>query len=151
MRRRPLAPRRWALLACLRPLGCALLGALGLAACGASVSTAAFKGEAHAVAQTVANLQSHATAGEESKICAQDLAHAVVARLGGGAGCERAIKSQLDDVDNLEASVQSVTLGRGKAAGTASAQVKSIHSGKSRLSTVALVREGGKWKISGLG
>lgn len=143
-------------------LACAPLGALGLAACGAAVSTASFKGEQHEVAQTVANLQTDATAGEEQKICANDLASAVVARLGGTKGCEAAIKSQLGQIDNLELSVQSVTLASHHAPSThdaktpsaidtASARVKSIHAGKSKQSTVSLVKEDGKWKISALG
>jgi hypothetical protein len=137
-----------------------LLG-VGLTACSAAVSTSAFKGQQHEVAQTVANLQSDATAGEDKKICANDLASAVVARLGGTSRCEAAIKSQLDQVDNLEVSVQSVTLGARKPGrarkhgapvlATASARVKSIHSGKHAESTVSLVKEGGKWKISALG
>jgi hypothetical protein len=138
--RRPLALLCWPVLA------------VGLAACGTpATSTSAFKGERHEVAQTIADLQSDATAGEEKKICADDLASRVVARLGGAAGCERAVKSQLGEVDNVEVGVQSVQLGAGRALHTASARVKSIHSGKSRESTVLLVKEDGKWKISGLG
>ncbi|HXN36466.1 MAG TPA: hypothetical protein VN892_00345 [Solirubrobacteraceae bacterium] len=146
---------------------CWSLVGVGLTACGAAVSTSAFKGEQHEVAQTVANLQTDATGGEEKKICTNDLASAVVARLGGASRCEAAIKSQLNQVDNLEVSVQSVTLGAAKPGGagkrgaagkpgapglaTASARVKSIHSGKHAESTVSLVKEGGKWKISALG
>jgi hypothetical protein len=147
---------------------CWPLFAVGLTACGTAVSTSAFKGEQHEVAQTVANLQTDATAGEDKKICTNDLASAVVARLGGASRCEAAIKSQLDQVDNLEVSVQSVTLGspakprraskpggagkrRAPSLATASARVKSIHSGKHAESTVSLVKEDGKWKISALG
>ncbi len=140
---------------------CWPLIAVGLTACASAVSTSAFKGQQHEVAQTVADLQTDATAGEDKKICANDLASAVVARLGGASRCEAAIKSQLDQVDNLEVSVQSITLGPAKPGGagkrgapglaTASARVKSIHSGKHAESTVSLVKEGGKWKISGLG
>jgi hypothetical protein len=137
-----------------------LLG-VGLSACGAAVSTSAFKGQQHEVAQTLANLQADATASEDKKICANDLAGAVVAHLGGASRCEAAIKSQLAQVDNLEVSVLSVTLSAGKAGGggkpgaggiaTASARVKSIHSGKHAESTLSLVKEGGRWKISALG
>jgi monoamine oxidase len=127
---------------------CLVLIALGLAACGNTVSTSGFKGEQHAIAQTVANLQSDATAGDEKKICAKDLAAAVVKRLGGAKRCEKAIKDQLAEIDSLEAKVESIRLG---AAGTtATARVKSTHAGKSRVSTVMLVKEGGKWKVSAL-
>jgi len=73
----------------------------------------------------------------------------VVARLGGTKRCEAAIKSQLSEVDSLEALVESVTIGPGGK--TATAQVKSVHEGKKATSTVALVDEGGRWKISALG
>jgi copper chaperone CopZ len=127
---------------------CLLLSAVTLAACASTVSTAGFKGEQHDVAQTISNLQADATAGEEKKICADDVAAAVVTRLGGTAGCEAAIKSQLTEVDSLEASVQSVQIAPdGK---SATAQVKSINEGKSHLGTVSLVKEAGKWKISGV-
>jgi hypothetical protein len=128
---------------------CLPISALVLTACGTTVSTAGFKGAQHEVAQTIANLQADASAGEQGKICAKDLAAALVAKLGGKKGCEAAIKSQLAQVDSLEASVESVAVAaNGK---TATAQVKSIHEGKSHVSTVALLDEGGKWKVSGLG
>lgn len=134
-----------------RPLAlvCPLLLAVTLTACGSTSATAGFKGEEHDVAQTIADLQNDATAAEEKKICANDLAAAVVRRLGAGKGCETAIKNQLTEVDNLETSVKSVALGAGDR--TATAQVKSIREGKTVTSTVSLVKEGGKWKISGLG
>jgi len=133
-----------------RPMLVVLLPALalGVSACGSSVSTAGFSGAEHEVAQTIANLQSHATAGEEKKICGEDLAAALVAKLGGTKSCETAIKHQLAEVDSLEVSVQSVHVAAdGK---SATAQVESIHEGKHGPSTIALVKEGGKWRISGL-
>lgn len=134
-----------------RPLAmlCLALSALVLAACAKTVSTSAFKGEQHEVAQTVANFQTAATDTDEKKICTEVLAAAVVARLGGTKRCEAAIKSQLTEVDSLEASVESVALGAGGK--TATAQVKSVREGKKVTSTLALVKEGGKWKISGVG
>jgi hypothetical protein len=134
-----------------RPLAllCLPLSALALTACGSTATSAGFKGEEHNAAQTIANLQSDATAAEQKKICANDLAAAIVTRLGGAKGCEAAIKSQLAEVDNLEASVKSVQLAAsGK---TATAQVKSIREGRTVTSAVALVKEAGKWKIAGVG
>jgi hypothetical protein len=122
---------------------------LALAACGSTVSTGAFKGEQHEVAQTIANLQSDATAGEVSKICANDVAAGVVARLGGKASCEHAVKDQLSEIDSLEASVRSVRVDASK--GTATASVKSTYGGKNRYTEVFLVKEGGRWKINRLG
>jgi hypothetical protein len=133
----------------LLALLCLPLCALTLSACGSTVSTANFKGEAHEVAQTISNLQADATAGEQKKICGDDLAAAAVSRLGSVKGCEEAIKKQLAEIDSLEVSVQSVKLASGNS--TATAAVTSIYEGKKRPSTVSLVKEGGKWKISALG
>jgi hypothetical protein len=130
-------------------LACPLLLAVTLTACGSTTATAGFKGEQHEAAQTIANLQSDATAAEQKKICANDLAAAVVRRLGGSKDCEKAIKSQLTEVDNLEASVKSVAIAAGGK--TATAQVKSIHEGKPVTSIVSLIKEAGKWKISSAG
>jgi len=127
---------------------CLPLSAFVLAACGSTTTTAPFKGEKHEVAQTIANLQTHATAAEQKKICADDIAAAIVTRLGGSKHCEAAIKSQLAEVDNLETSVKSVDVAAtGK---TATAQVKSINEGKTATSTVSLAKESGKWKITGI-
>jgi hypothetical protein len=127
---------------------CLPLSALLLSACGSTVSTTGFKGQAHEVAQTIANLQADATAGEQKKICADDLAAGVVARLGGTKGCETAIKNQLAEINSLEVRVRSVHVASGNASATA--DVSSIHEGKTRPSTLSLVKEGGKWKLSGV-
>jgi hypothetical protein len=138
-------------------LACAALAALVLEACAQTVSTASFKGEAHTVAQTLANLQSDVTAGNDQKICADDLASAVVKRLDASrGGCKQAIKGQLDEVDSLELTVHSVLVHAATGASsssahpTASAIVTSVYAGKTKAGTVALVKEGGKWKISGV-
>ena len=124
------------------------LAALFLGACGTTVSTSKFKGEEHAVAQAIADFQSHATATDQAKICEKDLAAKVVAGLGGKKGCEAAIKRQLNQVDNLEVTVNSVTVAPdGK---TATASVKSTHGGKQKPSRVSLVKEGGTWKLAAL-
>ena len=122
--------------------------ALGASACGTTVSTSGYSGESREVAQTISNFQADATAGEQKKVCSRDLAATVVTRLGGTTACETAIKNQLTEVDNLELSVQSIALGAGGS--TATAQVKGTYAGKKRTSTIALVKEAGKWKISGL-
>jgi hypothetical protein len=130
---------------------CLPLCALALAACGASTSatsTSDFSGVKREVAQRIADFQSDASSTEERKICANDLAARIVRRLGGSKGCETAIKNQLGQVDNLEVGIQSVSVAAGGT--SASATVKSIHEGKSRPSTLQLVKEGRSWKISGL-
>jgi hypothetical protein len=130
------------------PVCVAVVLAVGLGACGSTVSTSGFKGEAHAIAQTIANLQSDAQSGEQKKICANDLARTVVDRLGGTKGCEQAIKSQLTEIDNLEVKVLSVAVSPGGT--TATARVRSTVSGKLKQTTVSLVKEAGVWKVSAL-
>jgi hypothetical protein len=128
-------------------LALAAAAALGLAACGSVVSTASFKGEEHAVAQRLADFQSDATAGDEGKVCADDLAASVKARLArAGASCDAALKRQLGQIDTVELTVQSVAV-KGD---SATARVKSTWSGRSLTSSLALVKEGGAWKIAAL-
>ncbi len=129
----------------LAPLSVPLC-AVALAACGSTVSTTGFKGEQRAVAQTISNLQADATAADAKKICANDVAGTLVRSLGGVKGCERAIKDQLAEVDNLEASIQSIDVAAGAASATA--RVKSTYEGRSHAGTVTLVKEGKSWKIS---
>ncbi len=119
--------------------------ALGLAACGTTTSTSNFKGEQHAVAQAVADLQTHATALEQKKVCSEDLAKSVVDKLNtANGGCRKALETQLKEIDSFEVTVESVQLN----GTTATAHVKSIREGKSQPDTLTLVKEGGDWKIS---
>jgi hypothetical protein len=136
----------------------ALAGAL--AGCASSVSTSSFKGEQHDVAQTISDLQSDVTAGDEQKICKNDLAAPLVAQLNtvqqtrNGRSvrgtCRSIVKDQLSEVDSTDMKVESVTLVPG-APRSATARVRSIYSGKRRFSTVTLHKEGGRWKIARLG
>jgi hypothetical protein len=127
------------------PLGAVAI-ALGLSACGATTpSTSGYSGEAHAVAQTIANLQSDLSSSNQKKVCANDLSAAVVQSLGGTSGCEAAIKRQLEEIENLELGVNSIKV---LSATTAEATARSIYEGKTRLNHLTLVKEGGKWKIS---
>jgi hypothetical protein len=131
---------------------CASLLAVGLSACAKTVSTSGLSGESKQVAETIKNLQTDATAGEQKKICESDLASTVVARLSAAkGGCQQAIKNQLAEVDSFEVTIDSVQLGGTSAARTATAHVKSVYYGKKRASTLSLVKQGGKWKISALG
>jgi hypothetical protein len=130
----------------------ALLGAtllvFGLAACGSTVATSSFKGEQHEVAQTISNLQSDTRAGDQQKVCENDLAGPVLTRLSTTpGGCKQAIKGQLAEIDNFDVTVESVQITGSGSKRTATARVKSVYNGKSRLRTVSLVFEGGKWKI----
>jgi hypothetical protein len=134
----------------LRPLAALGLAgcALAIAACGEAVSTSGFSGASKGVAQTLSDFQNDATAGDEAKLCQRDLAANLtngLKRAGGAGGCQAALKEQLRQVDALNLTVQAISV---KGA-TAQARVKSTWSGKNRLSTLSLVKEGARWKISG--
>ena len=130
---------------------CCAPPALALGACAKSVSTSAFKGEQHDVAQTVANLQSDVTASDQKKICTRDLSSSLVKRLNAApGGCRRAVKDQLGEVDNLDLTVESVAVHAAGAARSATAVVSSTFEGKKRRSTLSLTFESGSWKLSGL-
>jgi hypothetical protein len=127
---------------------CAAGLAVGLAACGTTVSTGSFKGEQREVAQAISNLQSDVRATDQQKVCANDLAAAVVARLNATpGGCKQALKGQLTEIDNTDATVESVQVSTTGGKRTATAKVKSVYNGKKRVSTVSLANEGGKWRI----
>ncbi len=131
------------------PLFCAPLLALGISACASTSSVSSFKGEEHAVAQVIANLQSYGTAGEAQKICSDLLSSAVTTRLSSApGGCKQALKSQLSQVDTPEVTVEKVQL---HGATGATAEVKSTYAGKAKLTDVTLVKENGAWKLSKLG
>jgi hypothetical protein len=133
----------------LRATAAAVAAALILGACGATVSTSQFKGTQHEVAQVVANLQAHSNSAELDKICDRDITRALREKLKGKSECEQAFKRQLAQTDNLELTVESVTVGAG--ATTAKAQVKSTFEGKKRSSEVQLVKQEGAWRIAALG
>jgi hypothetical protein len=149
----PLSMLRSALPRGLSPKGaltlpCVVLLALGLSACAKGVSTSGLKGEAKAATETIKNLQTDVTAGDEKKICRNDLAKPLVTKLEtSGGSCEKAIKDQLTQVDSFEVTVEAMQV----SGSTATAHVKSIYSGKSRKGTLSLANEAGKWKISSLG
>jgi hypothetical protein len=125
---------------------CATALAVGVAACGETASTSNFKGESHNVAQTVSNLQSDVTASDHKKLCENDLAAGLIARLRSAGGCQAVLKKQLHEIDSLNLTIESISVG-----GTgASARVKSTYSGKSRITTLKLIKEGSRWKISGV-
>jgi hypothetical protein len=149
----PLSMLRSALPRGLSPKGalalpCVVLLALGLSACAKGVSTSGLKGEAKAATETIKNLQTDVTAGDEKTICENDLAKPLVTKLEtSGGSCEKAIKDQLTQVDSFEVTVEAMQV----SGGTATAHVRSIYSGKGRRGTLSLAKEAGKWKISSLG
>ena len=128
-------------------LPCVVLIALGLSACAKTVSTSGLSGEAKDAAETIKDLQSDVTAGDQKKVCENDLAKALVTKLNAASGgCQQAVKGQLAEIDSLELNIDAVQASAGKATAT----VTSVYAGKKRKSTLSLVREGKRWKISAL-
>jgi copper chaperone CopZ len=126
---------------------CAVLLVIGLSACATTVSTSGYKGESKDVAQTIKDYQSDATAGDEKKVCNNDLAASVVKSLNSApGGCQKVIKDQLKEVASFEVDVQSIQLT--SAGHAATAKVKSKYSGKQKISSILLVKEAGRWKIA---
>jgi NADPH:quinone reductase-like Zn-dependent oxidoreductase len=128
-------------------LAVALALALGLAACGTTVSTGSYKGASKAVAQRIADFQTDVTASDEKKLCANDLARVVQTRLqAAGSSCVQALKIQLGAIQSFELTVKSIAVhGAG-----ATARVSSTWSGKQRTSTMRFAKEGGAWRIAAL-
>lgn len=125
---------------------CALALGASLAACGETASTSGFEGESHNVAQTVSNFQSDASANDQKKLCDNDLAATLTAKLHGAGECQAVLKEQLHEIDALGLTIESIAV-KGT---SATAHLKSTYSGKSRISTLTLVKEGSHWKISGV-
>jgi hypothetical protein len=132
----------------LRPVLAALLAAVLAAAsagCGETASTGSFTGESHAVAQAVADLQRNVVAHEQKKLCQDNLAAAVTAKLTrAGGSCQAALKNQLLQIDATGLTIKSIEV-KGK---TATARVKSTYAGKQRESALTLVKEGVRWKVA---
>jgi hypothetical protein len=130
-------------------LSSTVLIALGLSACAKTVSTSGLSGEAKDAAETIKNLQSDVTAGDQKKVCDNDLAKALVTKLSSSkGGCQLALKEQLAEIDSLELNIDTVQVT--SPAHAATATVTSVYAGKKRKSTMSLVKEGNKWKISAL-
>ena len=129
-----------------------LAAAAVLAGCGAtSTSAGNFHGEQHSVAQVIDDLSSAAQSRDTAKICNTLLASSLTAQLKSPTtDCQQAIGHQLDDTDNFNVTVQSVSIGPPPGT-TATARVKSTRSGKDHVNTLTLVKQGTTWHISGLG
>jgi hypothetical protein len=121
-----------------------------LAGCGETkTSTSSFSGEQHAVATRIASFQKHVSEGSQKKICGEDLASALVTSIGksaNGKSCPEVLKEQLKDVEDPSLTIKSIRV-NGK---NAVATVKTTHLGKTRPSTLTLVKEGEDWRISGV-
>jgi ABC-type oligopeptide transport system substrate-binding subunit len=111
-----------------------------------SNSVSKFRGDQRAAAQTVEDLQAAADDSNETKICSQVLAKALADRLAAANhGCPAAVNEAIKDADSTDMTVEAV-----RVTGTrATARVKFETGKKDRRANIALVREGGRWRIAG--
>ena len=132
----------------LRPLP--LLLAAVIAGCGQSQSSAGdFKGAEKDVADTIEQLQTSAQNRKPEDICSEVLARGLVERLKtSGNDCVDEMEKIIGDADDFELDVTNVTL----TGTTASAAVKARRGGRDNaVTTFALEREDGKWRLTDLG
>jgi hypothetical protein len=129
-----------------------IAAALVAGGCGATTSSddegaPVLRGEQQRVAQAIEDLQDAATDGDEDRICRELLAEALAERLGGtGQRCERTVRDALENADTSDLSVRSA-----RVSGTrATARVKAERGDADRVTTVGLVKEGARWRISRL-
>ena len=126
---------------------CAVLAAGCAPTTSSNTKLSNFRGDQRPVAQAVVDFQSAASNGDEQRICRDLLARAFAGRLAArGRGCPAAVHEAIRDADSLDMTVQSVQVTGARA----SARVKLETGDKDRTTTLALVREGARWRIAGL-
>jgi hypothetical protein len=127
-------------------------GALLAAGCGATTSSdeedpPVLRGEQQLVGQAIEDLQDAATEGDEERICRELLAKDLAERLGGtGQECEPTVRDALENTDTTDLTVRAVTV----SGMTATARVEAERGDADRVTTVGLVKEGARWRISRL-
>lgn len=126
--------------------------ALTLSACGQTSKDSAkdFKGDEKAVAQTVEDLQSASSKGDEDKICNEILAADLVNKIKTASkqSCADALKDSLRDADSFELQVKKVAIN----GTTATATVESDAAGNDKTTTQLTLTKGRDgWRISSLG
>jgi hypothetical protein len=121
--------------------------AAGAAGCGAApASSGGFEGARGDVAQVVTDLSSAARRKDTQKICTQILSRSLQQRVRAGTSdCQAEVKKAADDADDFDLTVRSVSITGDRA----QAQVRQGADGP--VTSFAFVREGGDWRISGLG
>jgi hypothetical protein len=119
----------------------------GCASSGSVDSSKDFRGQQRLVAATVEDLESAASDGDEGKICRELLARSLSARLArSGRGCAQTVKDAVKDADSSDLAVRSVRIDGTRA----TAAVEEDLGDADRMSTVGLVKEGGRWRIARL-
>jgi hypothetical protein len=130
------------------PILALALATLAVAGCGQSGSESSaekFKGEQKAVAEVVEDLQEAGEKKDAERICSTILSPTLVAQVkAGGASCAAEMKRSLNDADQFELDVQSVTVEGTKA----EARVKGEGS---ETATMSFAKERGGWRATDLG
>jgi len=125
----------------------ALAVALGVAGCTtANTSSSKFTGAKAQVAQVVADLQQAGQRKDAQKICTQIISQDLVRQLSdAGTSCQAEMKKAVDDADDYDLNVQSVTVTGNRA----TAVVR--RGDKGPTATFRFVREGGGWRATSFG
>jgi hypothetical protein len=131
----------------------AALATVLLSACaGTTGASGNLTGDSKAIAQTISNLQADTQSRNNSHLCSNDLAPAVVARLNSGSRtCTSVISKQLGEAEDY-----AISLASGHAIAvsgtTATARVTDTVSGnKKHVDVLHLVRDGKVWKLASSG
>src|SRR4051794_19302808 len=136
-------------LACLVALALVVPSAAGCTSSGGGNSAGDFQGEEQRVASTVEDLQEAGSRGDQDAVCSTILAKALVDRLEARpGGCRTVVDEALQDTDTSDLTVRGVQIDGNRATVRATTDVGSA---PDETTTLQLVREGGRWKISSLG
>ena len=127
-----------------------LAALLALGGCGSGGDNSAqdFAGEKAQVADVIEELEKAGSRGEAGKICSDILARALRDEIATtGSDCENEIKRAIEDADDFQLTVKSVSVSGLKA----TARVEGKEDDKSVLRTFELVKESGRWRASSFG
>jgi hypothetical protein len=122
------------------------LVAVAVAGCGGAPadSTKQFKGEEQKVAAPVEALEKAARANDPATVCTKLLTDRLLRQLKQqGTNCKTAVKQAFKDADNLDLTVDDVTI----AGDSATAKIVSGKGSKEKTDTLQLTRDGAAWKI----
>jgi hypothetical protein len=124
--------------------------ALALGGCGASSSSsssaAKFTGVQGQVAKVVSDLADAGRKKDAAKICSSILSTDMVAQIkSAGGNCEQEMKKVIDDADDYDLEVQTVSVNGNQA------QARVRQGKKGPLTTFSFVKENGGWRATSLG
>jgi hypothetical protein len=119
-----------------------VLAALASGCSGSASSTSDFH------AEVVEKLQSAGETGDAKEICEQLLAKSLADQIrAAGSSCEQELEKAIDDADDFDLDVESVTIEGDRA----TARVKGRDRGADRVVTFEFERDGSSWRATSLG